>query len=658
MQENFTHLFNAIDEFLFIINEQGHILNTNSAALRALAFDKKELEGNSIYNIFSSVHAQTLSLLLKKFFEGDRLLSDIHVEKQQMVLIGKNGNHIHCLCSISVFDNEPNISFLISAVNITLQKETEEKLVRNLIQQTLLADISQTFLSLKDFEKKISGTIDIIGKHTGVSRVYIFEDSVDGNTTSNTYEWCNIGVEPQLDQLQGIPYEIIPSWKKILIEKGRVFSTNIQELPEDLVAILEPQGIKSILILPLYVENNFFGFIGFDECERNKIWQTDEIELLRTIAGILSNSFERRIYQKKLSDSEIRLKLAIDNTDTCLWDWNITTNELFLNEIWQKMTGYEAHEIAPDIIGWENTLHPEDKERVLSELNDHVNGKTDVYLSIYRIISKSGDSKWVIDKGRVVEFDANNKPSRAIGTIIDIDRQKKIEEELRNLNITKDKLFSIIAHDLRGLIGTIMQISEMVSDKNALTEENLNYFLQSQKELSQNTFQLLENLLSWARYNLEQIKYNPQKILLNNLIDESILGVKYKAIQKGIDIITDYNMDHYVTADEEMVKIITRNLLNNAIKFTKKGNIHIMLNDIGRSTEVVVQDTGVGISEQHLTIILSDHEYHSTTGTSNERGSGLGLKLCKSFINQNKGTFKVETTPGKGSRFIFTLPKA
>lgn len=658
MQDNFTHLFNAIDELLFIIDERSNILNTNEAAFRTLGFEKKELEEKSISDLLRPVYGQNISLLLQKFFSGNRLLADAHIEKEQMVLIGKRGQNMHGLCSISVFTKAPNISFLVSVVNITLQKETEEKLINNLIQQTLLADISQSFLSLHDFEKKIMFSLDSIGKHTGVSRVYIFEDSADGTSTSNTYEWCNVGVEPQMEQLQGVPYEIIPSWKKILNEKGRVFSTNIQELPEDLVAILEPQGIKSILILPLFVENKFFGFVGFDECERNKIWQTDEIELLRTIAGIISNSFERRIFQKKLSDSEIRLKLAIDNTDTCLWDWNIVTGELFFNEIWQQMIGYEAHEVAPDITGWEKVLHPEDKERVLSELNDHINGKTEVYVSIYRIITNSGESKWVIDKGKVVELDPNRKPLRAIGTIIDIDRQKKIEEELRSLNITKDKLFSIIGHDLRGLIGTIMQISEMVSEKNSLTEENLNYFLQSQKELSQNTFHLLENLLSWARFNLEQIRYNPQKILLTQLIDESILGVRYKAIQKGIDIITHYNSDHHVNADEEMVKIIIRNLLNNAIKFTQKGSVNISCKETGNNIEIRVADTGMGIPDENLAIILSDNEYHTTPGTSNERGSGLGLKLCKSFIHQNKGSFSVHSAVGKGSQFIFTLPKS
>ncbi len=536
--------------------------------------------------------------------------------------------------------------------------DSEEKLKKNLVRQTILADIAQHFLSLDDFDEKISFTLSTIGHHTGVSRVYIFEDSADGSTTSNTHEWCNEGVSAQKDELQGIPYEIIPSWKQILIDQGRVFSTNIQELPEDILAILEPQGIKSILILPLYVENRFFGFVGFDECEREKNWEFDEVELLRTIAGIISNSFERKIVQKKLSDSEIRLKLAIDHTEICLWDWNIQTNELFFNDNWHKMLGYHQDEIAPDIKGWEVLIYHEDKERVMADLNAHLEGKTESYVSIYRIQTKSGDIKWVIDKGRIVEFDSNHQPCRAIGTIIDIDHQKKTEEQLRGLNLTKDKLFSIISHDLRGPIGAIMQIAEMVSEKNALDEENLFMFLKSQKELTQHTFQLLDNLLSWSRYNLEQIQYKPGKISLRAIIDESLLAVRYRADEKGIPINLEISEDIHAFADEEMVKIIVRNLLNNAIKFTQQGRIAIAVSEHNDYVKVKVSDTGVGIKNDILEKILSDNEYITTRGTANEAGSGLGLKLCKNFILQNKGQFHIETDAGKGSVFSFTLPKS
>jgi signal transduction histidine kinase len=98
--------------------------------------------------------------------------------------------------------------------------------------------------------------------------------------------------------------------------------------------------------------------------------------------------------------------------------------------------------------------------------------------------------------------------------------------------------------------------------------------------------------------------------------------------------------------------------LNNAIKFTEKGSINISCKENRENIEVTVQDTGIGISDEYLAIVLSDNEYHSTPGTSNERGSGLGLKLCKSFIHQNKGSFSIHSTVGKGSQFIFTLPKA
>ena len=535
--------------------------------------------------------------------------------------------------------------------------DSEEKLKKNLVRQTILADIAQHFLSLDDFDEKISFTLTTIGHHTGVSRVYIFEDSADGSTTSNTYEWCNEGVSAQKDELQGIPYEIIPSWKQILIDQGRVFSTNIQELPEDILAILEPQGIKSILILPLYVENRFFGFVGFDECEREKNWEMDEVELLRTIAGIMSNSFERKIFQKKLSDSEIRLKLAIDHTETCLWDWNIQTGELFFNDNWYKMLGCHPDEIAPDITGWEVLIYEEDKERVLAELNAHIEGKTESYVSVYRIRTKSGYLKWVIDKGRVVEFDSNHQPCRAIGTIIDIDHQKKTEEQLRGLNLTKDKLFSIISHDLRGPIGAIMQIAEMVSEKNALDEETLFMFLKSQKELTQHTFQLLDNLLSWSRFNLEQIQYKPEKISLQAIIEESLLAVRYRAAEKGIPIHFETSGDIHAYADEEMIKIIVRNLLNNAIKFTRQGQITIAVSEHNDYVKVQVTDTGIGIKNDILEKILSDNEYITTRGTANEAGSGLGLKLCRNFIQQNNGQFHIESDAGKGSVFFFTLPK-
>ncbi|MBK9392342.1 MAG: GAF domain-containing protein [Bacteroidetes bacterium] len=135
------------------------------------------------------------------------------------------------------------------------------------------------------FDQRMNNIMEKIGVHTDVSRVYIFENSADGLQSNNTYEWCNVGVTPQKDELQNVPYEIIPSWKKQLLGEGRVYSEDISDMPEDLKLILEPQEIKSIVVYPLFKMGEFFGFIGFDECTRNKKWSKSELEFLRTVSG-------------------------------------------------------------------------------------------------------------------------------------------------------------------------------------------------------------------------------------------------------------------------------------------------------------------------------------------------------------------------------------
>jgi len=167
-------------------------------------------------------------------------------------------------------------------------------------QQELVADIALGMNTLEDFSVRVNRALQRTGEHTGVSRVYIFEDAADGATTNNTYEWCNWGIAPQIEELQGFPYDSVPSWKRMLIEEGLVYSEDIRQLPADLYDALDPQAIRSIIVYPLYVKQQFFGFIGFDECVRNKAWSRMELELLRTISGIIASSFERKMMEESL----------------------------------------------------------------------------------------------------------------------------------------------------------------------------------------------------------------------------------------------------------------------------------------------------------------------------------------------------------------------
>lgn len=234
---------------------------------------------------------------------------------------------------------------------------------------------------------------------------------------------------------------------------------------------------------------------------------------------------------------------------------------------------------------------------------------------------------------------------------------KQKNKQLEKLNSTKDKLFSIISHDLRGPIGLIMKIIEIILEKPDLNEERMRTYFKSQKELTQNTYFLLVNLLNWARQNMNQIKFLPKELELADLINECLYETKFNAEQKNISIKLNCKQSHKVFADEDMVTLILRNLMANAIKFTpNEGTIKVDVENDPENVWVQITDSGAGISNENMERILSDSEFFSTRGTNNEKGTGLGLKLVKDFVAQNNGELTIKSEKNKGSCFTFSLP--
>lgn len=652
-EEKFFKVFNLSHVIMIIsTTDNGLFINVNKQFLKTFGYSKDEVIGKT-------------SKDLELFFDYDQrqymvdyLERNGYVENYEIILQTKNGKLLNCLYSIekvSIFNQE---YLLTSITNISELKKAEIIIKHLYNQQKLLADISQLLNSSPHLHIILDEVLSLLGNHTDVSRVYIFEDSDDGCFTNNTYEWCNENIVPQIKELQEIPYEIIPSWKNMLIENGYIFSENIKELPDDIYQILAPQEIKSILVYPLYVQKSFYGFIGFDECVMNKMWTNDELDLLRTVSNIISSAFERTQTLKQLENSELRLKLAIESANEGLWDWNIKTGKVYFNEIWCSMLGYTQYEIEPSVSSWEKLLHPDDLEHVNNLLNEHLNGNSEYYETIHRLKTKDGNWKWILDHGKVVTRDSNNYPLRAIGTHIDITKQKLVEEELKNLIITKDKLFSIIAHDLRGPIGNFLPVLDFLIKHNDLNDSLKSQILEELKKNSRNTFNLLENLLSWSKSQTDQIKLNPSHLNLYELVNDNILLYKTSFVQKSIEIKNLIDKDSFVYADQDSINIVIRNLINNAIKFTNEnGTICLSSYNNETHTYVEISDNGIGIKKEILDTLFNNNSFFSSAGTNKEKGTGLGLVLCKDFIDKNGGTIFAESTPGKGSKFVFSLPR-
>jgi len=241
------------------------------------------------------------------------------------------------------------------------------------------------------------------------------------------------------------------------------------------------------------------------------------------------------------------------------------------------------------------------------------------------------------------------------------ERTQKIVDytkDLENTNKTKDKFFSIIAHDLKNPFNSIIGYSDILkTEYKELSEEEIISDINILYTTSKNGYVLLDNLLQWAQSQTNQIKYNPQKIQLYTITQECIEGVDNLSRFKDIEIINNIPRNLEFTADENLIKTILRNLLSNAIKYTSRKGIVIAKAEIAENkVEISVKDSGIGISEREKKELFLIEKMHSRLGTNNERGSGLGLILCKEFVEKHGGTISVVSEEGFGSEFKFTIP--
>ncbi|OHD19766.1 MAG: hypothetical protein A2086_10435 [Spirochaetes bacterium GWD1_27_9] len=236
---------------------------------------------------------------------------------------------------------------------------------------------------------------------------------------------------------------------------------------------------------------------------------------------------------------------------------------------------------------------------------------------------------------------------------------KANEQRLIELNNTKDKFFSIIGHDLKNPFFSIMAVSNLLLENyDTMENEQKKEFVNLINKSANSSFKLLENLLYWARLQTGKIDYNLMNLDINEIITETINFLNNMAKLKNISIIYNNGNSLFVTADKDMLSLLIRNLLSNAIKFTKEyGKIEINVNNKIDNVTVSIKDNGVGMSSEILNKIFKIDSNISMKGTNNEEGTGLGLILCKEFIEKHNGKIWVESEKDKGSNFIFSIPK-
>jgi signal transduction histidine kinase len=237
------------------------------------------------------------------------------------------------------------------------------------------------------------------------------------------------------------------------------------------------------------------------------------------------------------------------------------------------------------------------------------------------------------------------------------EEMEKRSEELERLNQVKDKFFSIISHDLRSPINALSGMLDLL-DKGAVTQEELPSHVRELKTRFNHTRTLLNNLLDWTLLQMDKLNLQATRIDLGKIVDENIqlLG----PIQgKDIELVNQIQPSSIGFADSNTTNLVIRNLMTNAIKFTNDGGkVYITAREQGSEWLISVKDNGIGMKPEVLKILFDKTAPYTTRGTANEKGTGLGLILCKEFVEKNGGKIWVESNEGHGSTFWFTLPRA
>jgi len=373
------------------------------------------------------------------------------------------------------------------------------------------------------------------------------------------------------------------------------------------------------------------------------------------LRDLRKENVERKLSEKALQESEEKLRSIMENSPDAIFMVNPHGKYIYTNKAVTLMLGYSSEDM---------------KNKTLADISPP--NKIEEYYGMFKTILTKGSLFTEIEllksDGNYISTDLNAvllPDGTVFASCRDITERKVTTQNLKEskkkllrLNADKDRFISILGHDLRNPFGNILGLSEiLVEDLRKADISEIEVIANQINATAQNTSVLLDEILVWASTQQGSISSNPQLLNLRDICLNVLEVLKQTASTKNITINYSAPDEIKVYADIDMLKTILRNIISNAIKFTKKdGVISINADKNSVDVRISVSDTGVGISDDNLTKLFDISQIVTTKGTSKENGTGLGLLICKEFVENHGGKIGVESALGKGSDFYFTLP--
>ncbi|MDX2128643.1 MAG: ATP-binding protein [Chloroherpetonaceae bacterium] len=557
--------------------------------------------------------------------------------------------------------------------DVTLRLKVEKALR---LQNSILngvAKAAERILKDKDLDKAIQFSLSVIGKGANVDRVYIYENVTGSNSENKLmrrrYEWNNSDLKLANDSTIPEEYDYFPTFSRWYTElsQGNTIGGVAKFFPKPEAEILNHRGVKSIMIAPIFIDKEFWGFIGFDVCNDERQWFGSEDSILKAVSNILGTAIRNNRFEKELNELKNFYEQVLNTmpAQLAVFDVNnryrfVTPSAVANKETRQWIIGktneeycqYRGLDLA---IGTKRTALQLEATRAKKNVSfeEEITTKDGRTLHYYRQITPV-----INEHGEVTDL---------LGFGLDITALKEAEKDLKNAiqvaeqsKRAKEMFLANMSHEIRTPMNAIVGLSNLLLETPLSNEQR--HFLKTIKQSSDNLLVIINDILDLSKIEAGKMEILSQPFQLHSLIDNITNLLKPKAIEKnlGFNCNIDQNIPEYLIGDSTRIYQILTNLLSNAIKFTEKGKVTleaVLLQSKNEraSIQFKIRDSGIGIDEQHLDSIFESFSQGNLDTAKRFGGTGLGLSIVKNLVELHEGKIEVESKIGEGSVFTVTL---
>lgn len=561
------------------------------------------------------------------------------------------------------------------------RQRAEENLRQREAILSAITFAAEKFLADLDWRQHIDGVLARLGQETRVSHAYLLESryTPDGAVhTSREYEWSAPGIHSEKDNPQFTDIPLLETGlerRYHALMNGEPFYASLENYLPSEAAYWTPRGIQSLVEAPIFVGDSLWGVIGFDDCEQPRSWSMVEVDALKVAGGIIRAAIQRERADQATRENEALYRRAITAADAVPYYQDYATQRYtFMGEGILHLTGYSANEITPAT--WDSLVLQSvvrgagaglDEGEAIQKVRA---GEFSDWRCDYLIRKLDGELRWVADTA--IEIFSDEGASRgSIGILQDITERKRIEEEIRQLNTQLEQrvrertaeleasnkeleAFSYsVSHDLRAPLRGIDGYSKLLLDEyhSLLSEEGQGY-LKNIRNAAQKMGQLIDDLLQLARITRSEM--HRSELNMSALCQEVVDTLRQQEPERVLDISIAPNMT--VLADPNLVRIVLRNLIGNAWKFTSKtphAHIEISMQWENEKKVFYVRDNGAGFDMKYVGRLFT--AFQRLHNPDDFDGTGIGLAIVHRVIRRHGGSIWAEGMPSEGATFYFTL---